>query len=665
MKHSKNKLAKESSPYLLQHANNPVNWVPWSNEVFETARKEGKLILISIGYSACHWCHVMEKECFEDDEVAAFMNQYFVNVKVDREERPDVDQVYMSALHLMTQKGGWPLNCFCLDDGRPIYGGTYFPKENWLEVMAALVKTQQNDFVRMLDFASKLQEGIQSSELITMPVLPQQLDENILHNTIDTWKNNFDNKEGGSARAPKFPLPNNYLFLLYYSQLFNHNEVRNHVKLTLNKMGQGGIFDQIGGGFSRYSVDVSWKAPHFEKMLYDNAQLIELYTMAYQIFGDSCYQQIVEQTVEWLNREMRSEEGCFYSALDADSEGEEGRFYCWNKEELKKILVKDFGWAEKFYSINEDGYWEEGKYILLKRKSDQDFAEEMAWTNSHLKNKIAEINENLLFHRQKRVRPGLDYKCLTSWNALLISALCQAYNTFDNDAYLTTAEQTGHWILTVQMDKNNQLFHSFAKGKATISGFLEDYACTIDALIKLYKSSKNSKWLLAAEKLTKTVEKEFMHPESKMCYFTNEGNTLIARKMELHDNVMPASNSVMAKNFWIMGHYFKNENWIGYAQQMLANASEDMEGYGPGHSNWGILYLMELKGAVEISCLEKLPNNLNKHPVYPPERVILSYHSEISSDLSKGETGIYICANGSCFPPVWNEKEYLELLNGV
>lgn len=335
-----NQLGKQSSPYLLQHANNPVNWVPWSNEVFKTARKEGKLILISIGYSACHWCHVMEKECFEDDEVAAFMNQYFVNVKVDREERPDVDQVYMSALHLMTQKGGWPLNCFCLDDGRPIYGGTYFPKENWLEVMAALVKTQQNDFARMLDFASKLEEGIQSSELITEPVLPQQLDENILHNTIDTWKNNFDNKEGGSARAPKFPLPNNYLFLLYYGQLFNHNEVRNHVKLTLNKMGQGGIFDQIGGGFSRYSVDVLWKAPHFEKMLYDNAQIIELYTMAYQIFGDSCYQQIVEQTVEWLNREMRSNEGCFYSALDADSEGEEGRFYCWNKEELKKYSAR-------------------------------------------------------------------------------------------------------------------------------------------------------------------------------------------------------------------------------------------------------------------------------------------------------------------------------------
>ena len=387
--------------------------------------------------------------------------------------------------------------------------------------------------------------------------------------------------------------------------------------------------------------------------------------MAYQIIGDPCYKQIVEQTVEWLNREMRSDYGCFYSALDADSEGEEGRYYCWSRDELKKILGNDFHWAEKYYSINEDGYWEEGKYILLKRKSDHVFAEEMAWSSSDLKNKIAEINTILLFERQKRVPPGLDYKCLTSWNALLISALCQAYNTFDDGAYLAAAEQTGHWILRVQMDKNNQLFHSFAKGKATITGFLEDYACTIDSFIKLYKSSKNSKWLLSAEKLTETVEKEFMHPESKMCYFTNAGNTLIARKMELHDNVMPASNSVMAKNFWIMGHYFNNKDWIGYAQQMLANACEEMEGYGPGHSNWAILYLMELKGAIEISCLEELPHNLNKHPVYPPERVILSYHPEISLDYTPEGKGIYICAKGTCFPPVSSETEYLELLTDL
>ena len=293
-----NKLASESSPYLLQHANNPVNWIAWSDDVFSLAKKENKLILISIGYSACHWCHVMEHECFEDEAVAAYMNEHFINIKVDREERPDIDQVYMSALQLMTQKGGWPLNCFCLSDGRPLYGGTYFPKDSWMEVMAALIKTQKTDFPRMLDFATQLQEGIHNSELITEPVFLKQLSEEKLDATILSWEKIFDNYEGGKLRAPKFPLPNNYLFLLNYSHVFNNETVRKHVKLTLDKMAQGGIFDQIGGGFSRYSVDVLWKVPHFEKMLYDNAQLIELYATAFNLYGELSYKKVVEQTLK-------------------------------------------------------------------------------------------------------------------------------------------------------------------------------------------------------------------------------------------------------------------------------------------------------------------------------------------------------------------------------
>jgi uncharacterized protein YyaL (SSP411 family) len=660
-----NKLALESSPYLLQHARNPVNWIAWSDDIFSLAKKENKLILISIGYSACHWCHVMEHECFEDETVAAYMNEHFINIKVDREERPDIDQVYMSALQLMTQKGGWPLNCFCLSDGRPIYGGTYFPKDSWMNVMAALIKTQNTDFPRMLDFAAQLQEGIHNSELITQAISPKQLSEEKLNHTVQSWVKVFDKYEGGNSRAPKFPMPNNYLFLLNYSHLFNNKLVTNHVRLTLNKMEQGGIFDQIGGGFSRYSVDVLWKVPHFEKMLYDNAQLIELYATAFNLYGELSYKQVVEKTFEWLMREMRSETGGFYSALDADSEREEGRFYCWNITELKSVLESDFDWVKNYYSINSDGFWEDDKYILLKRKSDPNFAIEMNWTIPELNAKTAEINKKLLFHRQKRIAPGLDNKCLTSWNGLLISALCQAYNSFNNTIYLATAEQTGEWLLNSQMDKKNRLFHNFTLGKANIPGFLEDYACCIDAFIKLYQTTKNIKWVLSAEKLTKTVEKEFMHPESKMCYFTSSDNQLIARKMELHDNVMPSSNSVMAKNFWMMGQYFQNENWINYARQMLANATEEMENYGSGHSNWAILYLMELKGPIEITCLDSLSFNLNHHAIYPRERVILNYHSDIPMGSNHTENGIYICANETCLPPITLEENYLAQINSL
>jgi uncharacterized protein YyaL (SSP411 family) len=321
--------------------------------------------------------------------------------------------------------------------------------------------------------------------------------------------------------------------------------------------------------------------------------------------------------------------------------------------------------VKNYYSINPDGFWEDDKYILLKRKSDQDFAMEMDWTIPELSAKTAEINQKLLVHRQNRIAPGLDNKCLTSWNGLLVSALCQAYNSFSNNAYLAAALQTGEWLLASQMDKKDRLFHNFTQGKANIPGFLEDYACCIDAFIKLYQTTKDSKWLLSAERLTKTVENEFMHPESKMCYFTSTDNQLIARKMEVHDNVMPSSNSVMAKNFWMMGHYFQHENWVNYARQMLANATEEMESYGPGHSNWALLYLMELKGPIEITNLDSLTFNLNHHGIYPRERVILNYHKEIPIGSNHSENGIFICANGTCFTPITMEENYYELINSL
>jgi uncharacterized protein YyaL (SSP411 family) len=362
-----NDLIHESSLYLQQHAHNPVDWKPWSQQAFEQAKQENKLVLVSIGYSACHWCHVMEHECFENEELAAYMNQHFVCIKVDREERPDIDQIYMTAVQLMTQRGGWPLNCFTLPDGRPIYGGTYFPKDQWMNVLKSLVYTQEKDPERVLEYAAQLEEGVAKSELIAVPSPVEKWSDEKLHEMLVRWSRSFDSLEGGPTKAPKFPLPNNYLFLLEFARYFQDEKVKNHVELTLDKMLQGGIYDQIGGGFARYSVDMLWKVPHFEKMLYDNGQLIQLYSEAYRFFKKDSYKDLVYQTVAWLQREMQDESGAFYSALDADTEGEEGKFYCWSKEELQQLLDEDFEWVKDYYNVNQRGYWEEEKYIgLLK-----------------------------------------------------------------------------------------------------------------------------------------------------------------------------------------------------------------------------------------------------------------------------------------------------------
>ena len=374
-----NELSKESSPYLLQHAHNPVNWIPWSSDIFEQAIKEDKLIIISIGYSSCHWCHVMEHESFEDEEVASIMNKHFINVKVDREERPDVDNVYMTAVQLMTQRGGWPLNCMTLPDGRPIYGGTYFPKEQWMHILKSLVHTYKNDKSKALEYAEKLHEGIIASDLIPVSSNDKQFSHQKLEELVRRWSGNFDKINGGGTRAPKFPLPNNFTFLLDYAVRKDDDSLLDYVELSLKKMARGGIYDQIGGGFSRYSVDMLWKVPHFEKMLYENGQLRELYALAYNVFRNDEFKNVVYQTVDWLHREMLDESGVYYSALDADSEGEEARFYVWTESEIESIIGEDKVWFKEFYQVGKLGHWEDGKQILMRDSSNAEFAKSKGW----------------------------------------------------------------------------------------------------------------------------------------------------------------------------------------------------------------------------------------------------------------------------------------------
>jgi len=659
-----NELINESSPYLLQHAYNPVRWLRWSESVFELAKKENKMVLVSIGYSACHWCHVMERECFEDEQVAELMNKLFINVKVDREERPDVDQVYMSAVQLMSQKGGWPLNCFTLPDGRPIYGGTYFPKEQWLHILKSLFHTFTNDRVRVEEYASNLLQGITASELITAAKKFVTFDRSKLAELHKQWSSTFDRIHGGPNRAPKFPLPNNYEFLLDYQLNTGEVALKEYIKLTLNKMALGGIYDHAGGGFSRYSVDKTWKVPHFEKMLYDNGQLISLYSKGYRRFQKPLYKRLVYQTIEWLAREMMHEKGAYYSALDADSEGVEGKLYVWSLEELKPLLGKDYSWVEEFYSLNENGLWEEGNYILLRQYSDLEFQKKRNWSADVFDENIKRVNRLLLSVRDARIQPGLDDKCLTSWNAIILKGLCHAYSVFLEQEFLERALKTAGWLLECQLKANGGLWHSYKNGSSSIDGFLEDYAHTISAFIALYKVTYNEDWLYKAKKLTEHTLKHFLDPKSKMFFFTSADTKLIARKMEINDNVLPASNSVMARNLYYLSKYFDNTEFEATARQMLTNVYDGMEKYGSGYSNWAILLNHYVFGHYEFVIVGPDAASIARkiHVKQVPEVLIAVSSGESNLPIfkykSKGkETMIFVCKEGNCLLPTSDLNE--------
>jgi uncharacterized protein YyaL (SSP411 family) len=663
-----NHLINETSPYLLQHAHNPVEWYPWGEEALKKAKDENKLLLISIGYSACHWCHVMEHESFEDTVVAKIMNENFVCIKVDREERPDIDQIYMSAVQLMNQRGGWPLNCFATSDGKPFYGGTYFPKDSWMKILEQLNKEYTNNPQKVIDFANKLTQGVQQSELISVNPNPSNFDMEVLDVMVQNWKPRFDTKEGGPNKAPKFPIPNNYQFLLRYYHATKDKEVLDHVLLTLDKMAQGGIYDQIGGGFARYSTDILWKVPHFEKMLYDNAQLVSLYSEAYQLTKKELYKTVVYETIEFVERELMDKSGAFYSALDADSEDEEGKFYVWTKDELKVLLKDDFELFSKYYNINTKGFWEHGNYILLKDKSDADFIAKENITHEALNRKTKTWKALLLKERENRIRPGLDNKSLTSWNALMLKSLTDAYQVFNDDKFLTLAQKNAAFIVSKQLKAEGQLLHNYKNGTSNINGFLEDYCFTIEAFLGMYQITFDEEWLHKSNKLAKYATKHFYDEASGMFYFTSDDDKgLIARKMELTDNVIPASNSSMAKALFQLGHYFDNNDYNKKAETMLNTIQSQIGNYGAGYSNWGQLMLNNTQPYYEIAICgkdcQKKKQELNK--TYLPNKLLLGSNKEsilplLEGKMVTGETRIYVCVNKACQMPTTSIEDALK-----
>lgn len=655
-----NSLINETSPYLLQHAHNPVDWYPWGEEALKKAKEEDKMILVSIGYSACHWCHVMERESFEDTAVARVMNEKFVCIKVDREERPDIDQVYMNAVQLMTGRGGWPLNCFALPDGRPIYGGTYFPKEQWLQVLGNIDSIYTNDRAKAEEYATQLTEGIRQSDLIPANTAEAEFTPADLKAIYQPWATHFDREEGGPNRAPKFPLPNNYQFLLKYAYLTNDAALKDYVNLTLEKMAWGGIYDQVGGGFARYSVDELWKVPHFEKMLYDNGQLVSLYAEAYQATKEPLYKQVIEQTLEFVGRELTSPEGAFYSALDADSEGEEGKFYIWTEKELKVALGDNYDFAKGYYNINKHGFWEHDNYILLRLESDEDFAQKHRLSLEDLRQKVEVVNAKLLEVRSQRIRPGLDDKQLTSWNALMAKGYIDVYRVLGEPKYLEAAQKNLQFILNTQRREDGGLWHSHKEGRSTINGFLEDYCFTIEALVSMYEATFDIQWLNEAKSLANYTIDKFYDDRSGMFFFNSEDDEqLIARKTEVHDNVIPASNSSMAKGLFYLGHYFDNQRYLDISQQMLNNVKPKMASYGSGHSNWAILMLHHAYPFYEIAIAgpeaQSKRQELEQH--YIPNHLLLGTTQAENLPLlehkyTEGSTKIYVCVNKACQLPV-------------
>jgi uncharacterized protein YyaL (SSP411 family) len=669
MNQEPNHLIKASSPYLLQHAYNPVNWYEWGEEPLEIARRENKLILVSIGYSACHWCHVMERESFEREEVAQVMNRHYVCIKVDREERPDIDQIYMMAIQLMTGSGGWPLNCICLPDQRPIYGGTYFQKSDWINILLNVADLWHTDPDKATDYAQRLTEGIRNAETVIPNPQGGEFNTEQLSEIVRPWKMRLDMAEGGYNKAPKFPLPNNWQFMLRYSYLMKDQGTHVASMLTLDKMALGGIYDQVGGGFARYSVDERWHVPHFEKMLYDNAQLVALYAEAYQYSGRPLYKEVVLQTVGWLSREMTSPEGLFYAALDADSEGVEGKFYVWERLEFEALLGEDAALLAQYFHVTEEGNWEEEQTnILLRSLTDEEFALTAGITLEALQEKVHTARAKLLQHRSRRIRPGLDDKCITAWNGLMIKGLADAAQVFGDAGYLQMAARAAEFILLNLRTGEGGLLRNYKDGKTSIPAFLDDYAFFIDALIGLYTTDFQDRWLMEAKALTEYVLQHFEDPAGPMFFYTAaNGEKLIARKHEVMDNVISSSNSVMAQNLHRLGILFDDDVYSARSKQMLQAVLPDMKNYGSAYSNWAIQLLSEVFGTTEIAIAgneaQKIAKELNTF--YLPNKITLggtNSNLPLLKDKQSIETKIYICRNKVCQLPVRSVDEAINLI---
>ncbi len=673
-----NDLINETSPYLLQHAHNPVNWQAWNEETLKTAKQENKLLLISVGYSSCHWCHVMEKESFEDTTVAALMNDKFINIKVDREERPDVDNVYMNAVQLMTGgNGGWPLNAIALPDGRPIWGGTYFSKEDWMNALKQVASIYEQDPSTLVGYAERLEQGMQAVDIVKPNPNKPVFKLETANNAVNNWSRVWDHRLGGPNRAPKFMMPNNIQFLLRYAHQTKDKEVLEYVNTTLTQMAFGGVNDHVGGGFSRYSTDKKWHVPHFEKMLYDNAQLVSLYSQAYLVTQNPLYKETVYNILQFVQREMTTNEGGFYSALDADSlnkegELEEGAYYVWTKDKIQELIGNDFELFMSYYNINDYGKWEKDHYVLIRQDADSSFVSKHNIDLATLGKKKVKWKDALLrFRESERPKPRLDDKILTGWNGLMTTAYVNAYTVFGDENLLNAALKNAHFIKDKLLRKDGGLNHTYKDGQSTLNAYLQDYAAVIEAFTSLFEATTDESWLILAKSLTDYTFEYFQNVENSLFYFSSsEDPSLVTRSVEYADNVIPASNSIMAKNIFKLSHYYLDKRYTKTAATMINQLQEEIEAYGSSYSNWLDLLLNYTKPYYELVVVgpnaKELLKELNKH--YIPNKLIAGTLGNSEQEIFKGrflegETLIYVCVNNACKLPVRTVAEALNLID--
>jgi uncharacterized protein len=679
-----NRLIHETSPYLLQHAHNPVDWYPWGDEAFRVAREQDKPVLVSIGYAACHWCHVMEHESFEDEATATLMNEYFINIKVDREERPDVDHLYMDALQAMTGSGGWPLNVFLLPDGRPFYGGTYFPpvrhynRISWKELLETIhtaysdkrteLEAQSANLVKHLVQANSFGESQHPAEELFTQENLDIIASNILQQADTEW--------GGFGRAPKFPQTFTINYLLRHHYQTGDPDSLEQALLSLDKMISGGLYDQLGGGFARYSTDAQWLAPHFEKMLYDNALLLCTLADAYKLTKNPQYRQVIVQTIDFLERELSDGNGAFYSALDADSEGIEGKFYTWTKAEIKEVLGDDSELFCEVYNVLEQGNWHDApaaisNYNILWQTDSLDIiAEANGLTTEVLDSRLQAMRQRLLVRRDSRVRPLLDDKVLVNWNALCIVAYCKAAQALRSDRYIQKAEQAVRFI-EEQCFVNNVLMHSYKNQVAKIPAFLDDYAYLIQAYLSLQEVTGNQQYVTKAAALCEYVIVHFSDENDCFFYFTPAtAEDIIVRKKETYDGAVPSGNSVMATNLVYLSVLLDKPEWKKRAQDMLEGLGKTIIRYPTSFGVWASLFQWMTNEETEIvitgSNAGMLAAELQENYVW---KNVFQWSTNKQDEFSllkdryyDNNSYIYICKSQACAAPVTTVRAALELL---
>lgn len=654
-----NALINASSPYLKQHAYNPVRWYEWGEEALQKARAENKPLLISIGYSACHWCHVMAHEVFEDEGSAALMNDYFINIKIDREERPDIDQIYMDAIQLLTGRGGWPLNVFTLPDGRPFYGGTYFKKQDWDSILKQLNELWQNKPETVFEYATNLSKGIEMNN--NSEAVRSRWIENDFHFAIQQIKSSIDTEFGGFNRAPKFPLPVVYEFVLHYAHLFPEPDMQGWLMLSLKRMSLGGLYDTVGGGYARYSVDARWHAPHFEKMLYDNAQMLSLLAKSFMVTGDTFLQQKMEETYQFMRNEWLSPEGGLYSALDADSEGEEGKYYCFSYDELKLVGLPS-PHILKYYNLTEQGNWEHGKNILYATQTPTDFIQANGIDQKTFETERLQFLNNLARVRESRVKPGLDDKILTAWNALAATGLLNCYNATGHSDYLDTARSILNF-LDKEMFKDGILYRNYKYGKPGIPAFLEDYVFYAEALTMAYQLTLEEDFLLRANVLLEKVLTDFKQKGSPFLVFNPDPlGELFVKKTDLGDDVIPSANAVMCELLIKHSFYFDKRDWYELAGEMLETIRDRSLQGAAWFCRWLSAGLLYSNGVNQLTFVgENLKSLIGN---YLPNTLVSLPSQNIPSVVAKRDQkpGYYLCRDFECFAPETDfEKVWLRL----